>query len=47
MIYDPLPIQDARRRVDKDTRRGVMDMRNLSAPFFFVLRRAPENSAST
>ena len=39
MIYDQLPIQDLFRRIDEDTVLGLMDLRGLSRPFFFVLRR--------
>ncbi|APA98141.1 DUF4334 domain-containing protein [Nocardia seriolae] len=39
MIYDHLPIIDIFRRVDQDTLLGVMDMRGLDAPYFFVLYR--------
>jgi len=39
MIYDHLPINDVFRKVDKDTVLGVMDLKNVEQPFFFVLRR--------
>lgn len=39
MIYDHLPIIDIFRRVDEDTLLGVMDMRGLADPYFFILRR--------
>ena len=39
MIYDALPINDIFRRVDHNTLLGVMDLRGLTKPFFFVLRR--------
>ena len=39
MVYDHLPINDVFRRVDGNTLIGLMDMRGMSAPFFFVLRR--------
>jgi hypothetical protein len=39
MVYDALPIIDVFRRVSRDTLLGVMDLRRLPAPFFFVLRR--------
>lgn len=39
MIYDHLPIIDVFRRVDADTLLGVMDMRGLDEPYFFVLYR--------
>lgn len=39
MIYDALPIHDVFRRVDEDTVLGLMELRGLPQPFFFVLRR--------
>ncbi|WP_280507982.1 DUF4334 domain-containing protein [Nocardia flavorosea] len=39
MVYDHLPIIDHFRRVDDEILLGVMDMRGLSEPYFFVLRR--------
>lgn len=39
MIYDFLPIHDVFRRVDADTVLGLMDLRGMALPFFFVLRR--------
>jgi hypothetical protein len=39
MIYDFLPIHDIFRRVDENTLLGLMDMRRMQQPFFFVLRR--------
>lgn len=39
MIYDALPINDHFRRVADDTLIGVMDLRDVPQPFFFVLRR--------
>lgn len=39
MVYDQLPIIDHFRRVDIDTLLGVMDMRGMGEPYFFVLRR--------
>ncbi|UGT43069.1 DUF4334 domain-containing protein [Nocardia yamanashiensis] len=39
MIYDHLPIIDIFRAVDADTLLGVMDMRGLPDPYFFVLYR--------
>ncbi len=39
MIYDALPVQDGFRQVDADTRLGVMDLRGMTQPFVFVLRR--------
>lgn len=40
MIYDDVPIIDVFRRVDANTVLGMMDMRGLERPFFFVLRRS-------
>lgn len=39
MVYDHLPIIDHFRRVDADTLFGVMDMRGMTEPYFFILRR--------
>jgi hypothetical protein len=39
MIYDDQPIIDHFRRIDDDTVLGVMDMRGLAQPFFFLLLR--------
>jgi hypothetical protein len=39
MVYDALPIIDVFRRLSDDVRLGLMDLRSLSDPFFFVLRR--------
>ena len=39
MIYDHLPINDAFRKIDDNTVLGIMDFKNSSQPFFFVLRR--------
>lgn len=39
MVYDALPIIDVFRRVSDDVRLGLMDLRGLPDPFFFVLRR--------
>lgn len=39
MIYDALPINDHFRAVDQDSLIGVMDLRGMRQPFFFVLRR--------
>lgn len=37
MIYDQLPIIDVFRRIDAITLLGLMDMRALAQPYFFVL----------
>ena len=39
MVYDHLPIIDVFRRASMHTVLGLMDLRGLSDPFFFVLRR--------
>ncbi|MBM0744239.1 DUF4334 domain-containing protein [Phormidium sp. CLA17] len=39
MIYDALPINDIFCKVDEDTVLGVMDLKGMEQPFFFVLRR--------
>ncbi|MEU0540546.1 DUF4334 domain-containing protein [Nocardia sp. NPDC005978] len=39
MIYDHLPIIDIFRKIDADTLLGVMDMRGMRDPYFFVLYR--------
>ncbi|WP_280468097.1 DUF4334 domain-containing protein [Nocardia cyriacigeorgica] len=39
MVYDHLPIIDHFRRLDEDTLLGVMDMRGLAEPYFFLLER--------
>jgi hypothetical protein len=39
MIYDFLPINDSFRKVDDNTVLGIMDLKDLSQPFFFVLKR--------
>ena len=38
-VYDALPIIDVFRRVGVDTLLGLMDLRGLPRPFFFLLRR--------
>jgi hypothetical protein len=39
MCYDYLPIHDVFRRVDENTLLGLMDLRGMAQPFFFVLAR--------
>ncbi|WP_378731694.1 DUF4334 domain-containing protein [Nocardia brasiliensis] len=39
MIYDNLAIIDHFRRVDEHTLLGVMDMRGLTEPYFFILHQ--------
>ena len=39
MVYDALPIMDSFRKVDEHTLLGIMDMRGMERPYFFVLRR--------
>jgi len=39
LVYDDIPVIDAFHRVDPDTVLGLMDLKGLREPFFFVLRR--------
>lgn len=39
MTYDARPIDDVFRAVDDDTLLGLMDLRGMRRPYFFVLRR--------
>jgi Domain of unknown function (DUF4334)/GXWXG protein len=39
MIYDSLPINDIFRKVDDRTALGLMDLKGMECPFFFVLQR--------
>ncbi len=39
MIYDQLPINDVFRKIDQDAVLGVMDLKGMKSPFFFILRR--------
>lgn len=39
MIYDDLPIHDVFRKLDDETVLGVMDLKEMPQPFFFLLRR--------
>lgn len=39
MVYDRVPILDVMRRVDDDTLLGLMDLKGMQRPFFFLLRR--------
>ncbi len=39
MIYDQLPIHDVFRRLDPDTVLGVMDLKGMERPFFFLLQK--------
>lgn len=40
MIYDDLPINDIFRKVDENTLLGLMDLKGIKQPFFFVLKRS-------
>jgi hypothetical protein len=44
MIYDHLPIIDVFRQVDRTTLLGVMDLRDVPEPYFFILERAPRQA---
>ena len=39
MTYDYLPINDVFRKVDENTLLGLMDLKGMEQPFFFVLDR--------
>ncbi|MDH2413606.1 DUF4334 domain-containing protein [Nocardioides sp. CER19] len=39
MVYDHLPIIDVFRRVDDSTVLGMMDLRGVPQPYFFILQR--------
>ena len=39
MIYDGLPINDVFRKIDDNTLLGLMDLKGMEQPFFFILRR--------
>ncbi len=39
MIYDALPIHDIFRKVDETTVLGLMDLKGMEQPFFFMLQR--------
>ncbi|MGB1581895.1 MAG: DUF4334 domain-containing protein [Nevskiales bacterium] len=39
MVYDNLPINDVFRKVDDNTLLGVMDLKGMPQPYYFVLRR--------
>lgn len=39
MVYDQLPIHDVFRRMDGDTLLGLMDLKGMERPFFFMLHR--------
>jgi hypothetical protein len=39
LVYDRLPIVDVLRRVEPGTLLGLMDLRGVEQPFFFVLRQ--------
>jgi hypothetical protein len=44
LTYDALPIDDVFRRVDERTLLGLMELRGMADPFFFVLHRVGERS---
>lgn len=47
MIYDSVPIVDVFRQVDCDTVMGVMDLKGMPQPLFFVLRREAISRSAT
>lgn len=42
VVYDRVPILDVLRRVDSETVLGLMDLKGMERPFFFLLRREPK-----
>jgi hypothetical protein len=44
MIYDQLPVLDVFRNVDEDTVLGLMDLKGIKRPFFFLLHREHRES---
>lgn len=43
MSYDQLPINDVFRKLDENTVLGVMDLKGMTQPFLFILRRLPKS----
>ncbi|EFC45033.1 predicted protein [Naegleria gruberi] len=43
MVYDTQPINDVFRKVDENTVLGVMDLKGMKEPYFFVLQRDDHN----
>jgi Domain of unknown function (DUF4334)/GXWXG protein len=41
LVYDRLPVVDVFRRLSEDTLLGLMDLRGMPRPFFFLLHRDP------
>jgi hypothetical protein len=39
MVYDQLPINDVFRKIDENAVLGIMDLKGMMQPFFFILRR--------
>ncbi|MDR4509145.1 MAG: DUF4334 domain-containing protein [Candidatus Brocadiaceae bacterium] len=39
MIYDNLPVRDIFRKIDNNTLLGMMDLKGIDQPFFFILKR--------
>lgn len=39
MIYDQLPVNDVFRKIDENAVFGIMDLKHMKTPFFFILRR--------
>lgn len=39
MVYDAKPINDVFRKIDDDTVLGLMDLKGMKKPFFFLLER--------
>jgi hypothetical protein len=39
IVYDTVPINDVLRQLDADSVLGMMDLKGVQQPLFFVLRR--------
>ncbi len=46
MVYDSLPVIDCFRRIDAIRVLGLMDLRGMEQPFFFLLRREADAGAA-
>ncbi len=44
MIYDQIPVNDVFRKIDDDAVFGIMDMKRMKTPFFFILRREDQKT---
>jgi hypothetical protein len=39
LVYDDIPVEDVFRSMNEETMLGLMNLKGLGQPFFFVLRR--------